>query len=264
MADDVIPQQIILLVSLVVGLLSIYLTGYISCAVFSIIAVILAVIMGTNTLRYIGNYSLGTGIPSIVYLLATCGLVAMITAMSVSNYLGNDLLFPVLSIIFSIIIAWIISLICRYVFNIEIEILTRSFIGLSMASNMAIMALSTFLTSTYSPSMIFTDIIFNGLILLILFMCVMAIQNPYNSCMGSNEDQIRTLTLALSNTFLMLIILSIIGVLSTTEYIIYLVISIIGWIITFRKYYEYSLRQAAEVKYHGFWTKGDEGGYYDK
>jgi tetrahydromethanopterin S-methyltransferase subunit C len=125
-------------------------------------------------------------------------------------------------------------------------------------------SMSSLIAQTYTSSVIYEQVIQNGIILLIMIMSIMAIQNPYNSCMGSNEDQIRTLTLALSNTFLMLIILSIIGVLSTTEYIIYLVISIIGWIITFRKYYEYSLRQAAEVKYHGFWTKGDEGGYYDK
>ena len=202
MSDDVIPQQIILLVSLIGGLVSIYLSIYPYGTIFSITATILAVIMGANTLRSIGNYSLGTGIPSIVYLLATCGLISMIMAMSVAEYLSNAFIFPVLSLVFSIILAYVISIICRYVFKIEIEILSRSFMGLSMASNLAIMGLSTFLISTYNPSAILSDIVFNGLILLLLFMCVMTIQNPYNSCMGSNEDQLRTLTLALSNTFL--------------------------------------------------------------
>ena len=264
MSDDVIPQQVIFLVSVIVGLLSIYLTCFPFGKIFSVIAVLVAVVMGTNTLRYIGNYSLGTGIPSIVYLLSTCGLVAMISSMSIANYLSADYIFPVLSLILAILIAGIISLICRFVFNIEIEILTKSFVGLSLASCLTMMALSTFIVSTYNPGVIFSDVIFNGIILLLLLMCVMTIQNPYNSCMGSNEDQLRTLTLSLSNAFLMLIVLSIIGALTDISYIIYLVISIIGWFLTFKRYYEYSIRQAAEVKYYGFWSKGDEGGYYDK
>ncbi|MDO5825691.1 MAG: tetrahydromethanopterin S-methyltransferase subunit C [Methanosphaera sp.] len=264
MSDDVIPQQILLLAAIVVGIISIYLTAFPFGTIFSVIAVIVAVILGTNTLRHIGNYSLGTGIPSIVYLLSTCGLISMIAAMSISNYLSNEFLFPLLSVVLSIVLAWILALICRYVFGIEIEILAWSFMGLSMASNIALMGLSTFLASTYNPNVIFSNVIFNGLILLLLLMCVMTIQNPYNSCMGSNEDQLRTLTLALSIAFLMFIVLSVIGMLTDVNYVIFLIISIIGWILTFKKYYDYSLRQAAEVKYHGFWTKGDEGGYYDK
>ena len=121
MSDDVIPQQVIFLVSVIVGLLSIYLTCFPFGKIFSVIAVLVAVVMGTNTLRYIGNYSLGTGIPSIVYLLSTCGLVAMISSMSIANYLSADYIFPVLSMVLAILIAGIISLICRFVFNIEIE-----------------------------------------------------------------------------------------------------------------------------------------------
>lgn len=264
MSDDMIPQQIILIVSVIGGLLSIYLSNIPFGAIFSIMALILAIVMGTNTLRYIGNYSLGTGIPSIVYLLATCGLISMITAMSIAAYLSCDVIFPVLSVIIALLTAGIISLICRHVFNIEIEILTWSFMALSLSSNLALMAFSTFIVSTYNPGIIFSDVIFNGLILLLLFMCVMTIQNPYNSCMGSNEDQLRTLTLAVSNAFLMLVVLSIIALLNNQIYVIYLLISIIGWILTFGRYIRYSLRQAAEVKYYGFWSKGDEGGYYDK
>ena len=264
MSDDVMPQQIILIVSVIGGLLSVYLSSIPLGGIFSILAFALAVILGTNTLRYIGNYSLGTGVPSIVYLLATCGLISMIMAMSIAGYLGNVLIFPVLSWVLALLMGAVISLICRYIFRIEIEILSWSFMALSMASNLALMALSTFLTSTYAPGVLFSDIIFTGLIVLLLFMCVMTIQNPYNSCMGSNEDQLRTLTLALSNAFLMLMILSVIGLLNNQIYIIYLLISIIGWILTFRRYVKYSLRQAAEVKYYGFWSKGDEGGYYDK
>lgn len=260
MSEDLIPQQILVLLSLV-GLFFIYLSAIPFGGIFSIIAVIFAVMMGTNSLRHIGNYSLGTGIPSIIYFLTAGSLIAMIGAMSVSSLLNNDLYFPVLSVIFSIVISYVISVVCKHVFKIEIEILSKSFMEIAVASNLVLMGFSTLLVTSYSVHAIFSDVISNALILLLMFMVVMIIQNPYNSCMGPNEDQYRTLTLALANAFLMLMILSIISMLFNQLWILYLVISIIGWIINYRRYVKYSLRQAASVKYYGIWATGDEGDY---
>jgi tetrahydromethanopterin S-methyltransferase subunit C len=85
----------------------------------------------------------------------------------------------------------------------------------------------------------------------------MAIQNPYNSCMGSNEDQYRTLSLACSNAFLMLMVSSIISMLNTQYWILYLLISLIGWVIFFRQYVFYTKQQAASVRTFGLWPRDD-------
>ena len=91
-----------------------------------------------------------------------------------------------------------------------------------------------------------------------MIMSVMAIQNPYNSCMGANEEQYRTLSLAVSNAFLMLIVLSIISIITNDYWYIYLIISIIGWIISFRRYLKYTTQQVALIKWSGLWPQGDE------
>ena len=158
MADDLIPSQIIILSSIVGGLICIALSSIpVVGGIFSIIATILGVICGTNTLRHIGKYSLGTGVPSIVYMLTAAGL-------------------------------------------------------------------------------------------------------PYNSCMGPNEDQYRTLSLSLSNAFLMLIIISIISILNSSYWYIYIIISIIGWLVSFKLYIKYTKQQAALIKWSGLWPNNDEGG----
>ena len=61
--------------------------------------------------------------------------------------------------------------------------------------------MSCLIAHTYNQGVIYEEVIQTGLILLIMIMAVMAIQNPYNSCMGPNEDQYRTLSLACSNAF---------------------------------------------------------------
>ena len=120
------------------------------------------------------------------------------------------------------------------------------------------MAMSTLVLSSSDANMIYHYVIENGLIILFMIITVMAIQNPYNSCMGPNEDQYRTLSLAIANAFLMLMVISIISVVSNGYWYVYLVISLIGWIISIRKYFQYTKQQAASVRWYGLWPKNDE------
>ena len=235
MADDLIPHQIITLVSLAGGLICIYASNISSIGgIFSIIATILGVVYGTNTLRHVGKYSLGTGVPSIVYMLTACGLISSIVGISLSLFVDQSMLFPIISVVIAGLIGLSISLICKYVFNIQVEILSSD------------------------ANMIYHYVIENGLIILFMIITVMAIQNPYNSCMGPNEDQYRTLSLAIANAFLMLMVISIISVVSNGYWYVYLVISLIGWIISIRKYFQYTKQQAASVRWYGLWPKNDE------
>lgn len=258
MSNDLIPNQILMLVTLVAGLICTYASNLpIIGGILSMILAVIAVIYGTNTLRYIGNYSLGTGVPSIVYLLTTVGLISYLLSLAISIQLTQPLLFPITGMVVATIFATIIALICKHVFGIQVEILTKSFISIALASTLVIMATSTLISQTYYPEIIYKNTIQNGLILLLWIMSVMAIQNPYNSCMGPNEDQIRTLSLASANIFLMLMITSVISILTTKYWVLYLVLSTCGWIISFRQYIIYTRHQAASIKRYGLWPKDD-------
>lgn len=258
MAEDLIPKQIIMLVTIMGGLLCIYgsqltLIG----GILAIVASVLATIYGTNTLRHVGKYSLGTGVPSITYMLAAVALVSYVAALILSIYLNLPILFPILAMVIVIMLSFIVSLICKYIFKIQVEILHKSFMSISIATLLLLVAMSSLIAQTYSSSVIYEKVIQNGIILLIMIMAVMAIQNPYNSCMGPNEDQYRTLSLSCSNAFLMLMITSIISMLNTQYWIVYLMISLIGWMIFFRKYVIYTKQQAASIRSFGLWPMDD-------
>ena len=135
MAEDLIPNQIIMLVTILLGILCIYASDLqVIGGVLGIIASVLATVYGTNTMRHIGKYSLGTGVPSIAYMLAAVALVGYISALIISLYLDISMLFPILAIVIVTILSFIISLICKYVFKIQVEILSKSFISISIAS----------------------------------------------------------------------------------------------------------------------------------
>ncbi len=258
MAEDLIPYQIIMLVAIFLGIFCLYGSGlYVIGGVLVIIASVSATVYGTNTLRHIGKYSLGTGVPSILYMLTAVALVGYISALIVSIYLNISMLFPILAMIIVLVISLIISLICKYIFKIQVEILSKSFISISIAALLSMIAMSSLIAQTYDPNVIYEQIIQTGIILLLMIMTVMAIQNPYNSCMGPNEDQYRTLSLSCSNAFLMLMVTSIISMINTQYWIFYLLISMLGWVISFRQYVIYTRQQAASIKTFGLWPKDD-------
>lgn len=257
MADDIIPHQVIILSSILLGVLGIYLSDI--SGIFSIIATVFAIILGTNTLRQVGRYSLGTGVPSIIYLLTASGVVSTFGSIGLSFYFNQIVLFPVICVVASFLIGYIFSLICKYIFNIKVEILSKSFITICISSVIAVLSMSSLIATTYNINVIFNMVIKNGLIIFLMLMTVMTIQNPYNACMGANEEQYRTLSLAISNTFLMLMVVSIICILTSPYWYVYLIISFIGWILAIRKYIKYSMQQAALIKWSGLWPKLNEG-----
>jgi tetrahydromethanopterin S-methyltransferase subunit C len=258
MADDLIPNQIIILVSVITCILCIYASDiYIVGGVLSIVAAVLSTVLGTNTLRKVGKYSLGTGVPSIVYLLAAIALVSIIVGVLTSLYFNLPVIFPIVSVIVATVISGMVSLICRYIFGIQVEVLAKSFILLALSSMFLIIAFSTLTAQTWNPEMLYESVIQNALIVFFMIIAVMVIQNPYNSCMGPNEDQYRTLSLACSNVFLMLIVVSICSMLNTEYWFIYMFISLIGWFIFFRQYMIYSKHQAASVRRYGLWPVDD-------
>lgn len=257
-ANDLIPYQIITLVAVIVSLICIYGTNLpVIGGVLAIIASVLAAVLGTDSLRYVGKYSLGTGVPSIVYMLTALGLISYMAGMMISSFLNQPIIFPVISLIVASVISLIISLICKYIFGIRVEILSKSFILISVSSTLLMISLSALVSQTWNPTVIYENVIQNGIILLLMIISVMIIQNPYNSCMGPNEEQIRTLSFSCSNVFIMLGIVSIISMLTNKYWMLYLLVSVIGWFFFFRKYVLYSKKQAASIRSFGLWPTDD-------
>ena len=90
-------------------------------------------------------------------------------------------------------------------------------------------------------------------------MCTMAIQHPFNACLGPNEDQLRTLKCACSTAFLSM---TIVGLLSAATgglgWFVILVVGLIGWIVSFRAFVLASINDAASTKWAGLWPKVEQ------
>jgi len=262
MSQDIFPHQMIALIGITVSLIGIYLSDLpLIGTVTSLIAVYYSVVLGANTLRYIAKYSLGTGVPSIVYLLSSLSLVSLILSMLVSLTLDISVLLPVMAVILSLIMALLLSLTCKKVFGIDVDILTKSFILIAISATLSMIAMTSLVLSTYNPLRVYHDMMTTGLIVLPFILTTMAIQNPYNSSMGPNEEQHRTLSLTSSNTFLFTMLLSIVSILFNTYWWIALIISLVLWLVFWIKYLKDVKHQAASIKYHGLWSKNDDGDY---
>jgi len=80
----------------------------------------------------------------------------------------------------------------------------------------------------------------------IFFLGALALQHPFNACLGPNESQDRTLMLALSCGFLSMIVVAIISLVFVGFFAgtISIIISLIAWFYCYKSYIELSKRDA--------------------
>jgi tetrahydromethanopterin S-methyltransferase subunit C len=98
-------------------------------------------------------------------------------------------------------------------------------------------------------------VISTGFIALLFILNTMAIQHPFNACLGPNEDQVRTLKLAASTSFMAMAIVGLISVGISPAWWLIAVIGALAWFISIRSFIQASAEGAASVKWSGWWPK---------
>ena len=103
---------------------------------------------------------------------------------------------------------------------------------------------------------IYESVVATGFIAVLFIMCTMAIQHPFNACLGPNEDQLRTLKCAASTAFLSM---TLVGLMAVTAgglaWFIIFIVGLIGWIVSFKAFVDASMNDAASTKWAGLWPK---------
>jgi tetrahydromethanopterin S-methyltransferase subunit C len=121
---------------------------------------------------------------------------------------------------------------------------------------LAILAFSVAIAGSYDMTAIYENVVATGFIAVLFILCTMAIQHPFNACLGPNEDQVRTLKCAASTAFLSM---TLVGLMSVTSgglgWFIVFIVGLIGWIISFRAFVLASMNDAASTKWAGLWPK---------
>ena len=261
-AAGAVNSMHLLIMGIVGGLLCIYLSGFLGDIVGPVVAgigAVLAIVWGADAIRRVASYGLGTGVPSIGYMSLSVGVISSLAGISLATILGLAIAGPVIALVIAIIIGAIIALIATKIVGMKIPIMLQCTIEIAGAACLSILAFSVAIAGSYEMMAIYENVVASGYIAVLFIMCTMAIQHPFNACLGPNEDQVRTLKCAASTAFLSM---TIVGILSAITgglgWAVVLIVGLIGWVISFRAFVLASCNDAASTRWAGLWPNVEE------
>ena len=221
-----------------------------------------AIIWGADAIRRVASYGLGTGVPSIGYMSLAIGIVGSLAGLAGVLVFGSSLAWagPILGLIIAIIVGAIVALIGRKVIKMKIPVLVQCTAELAGAAALSVIGFSAAIAGSLDVVAIQTAVISTGFIALLFILNTMAIQHPFNACLGPNESQTRTLKLAVSTGFISMTIVGLLALLGTgiSWVAIVPVIGFIAWLISFRAFVGASVKDAASTQWSGMWPKEEE------
>jgi len=263
------PHNKVLAIGLIGAIVCLYLTyvnTYLPQPIFSFfggLAAVLALWWGTDTIKHLCSYGLGTGVPSAGMIALGSGVIAMIlgSKLSIMGFVSTPLIVPIGTVIIAAILGIILGFISDKIVNMNIPVLMVSLAELCMVGAITIMGLAAMATGSF----VFMDLVtgnitlfgiemvdYNasfiggGVIAVVFMLGGIGVQHAFNACLGPNESQDRTLMLAAECGFLSMITVSIISFafVSFLAAVLSFIVSVLGWVYTYRKYFELSKRDA--------------------
>ena len=261
-AAGAVSSTMLLAVGIVGGLLCIYLSGFLGDVIGPVIAgigAVLAIVWGADAIRRVASYGLGTGVPSIGYMSLSVGVISALAGLALADTLKMAIAGPVLGFVIAVIIGAIIAIVATKIVGMKIPIMLQCTIEIAGAATLSILGFAVAIAGSYDMAAIFENVVATGFIAVLFIMCTMAIQHPFNACLGPNEDQVRTLKCAASTAFLSM---TIVGLLSVTTgglgWFVVFIVGLIGWVISFRAFVLASINDAASTKWAGLWPKVEQ------
>lgn len=256
-----IPHNRILIYGLVGSLVLIYLT-YLNTyfqtqyfAFFGGLAAVAALLWGTDTIKHLCSYGLGTGVPSAGMIALGSGVIAALFGATTGIFA------PIVTIVIAAIIGAVAGILANNVVRMDIPVMVVSLTELAIVGAMTVLGLSAMACGTFEFLGMITGTVsilgfavqtyefslIGGSIIAVIFMLgAIAIQHSFNACLGPGEKQDRTLTLAAECGFLSMIPVAIISFafIGFLPAIVSLLVSIIGWFYTYSRYIALSKRDA--------------------
>ena len=261
-AAGAVSSTMLLALGIVGGLLCIYVSGFLGDVVGPVIAgigAVLAIIWGADAIRRVASYGLGTGVPSIGYMSLSVGVISALAGLSLATKLNIHMLGPIAGFVVAVIIGAIIAIVATKIVGMKIPIMLQCTIEIAGAATLSILGFAVAIAGSYDMMVVYEHVVATGFIAVLFIMCTMAIQHPFNACLGPNEDQLRTLKCAASTAFLSM---TLVGLMSVTTgglgWFVVFIVGLIGWIVSFRAFVLASCNDAASTKWAGLWPKVGE------
>ncbi|AIS31749.1 MULTISPECIES: tetrahydromethanopterin S-methyltransferase subunit MtrC [Methanobacterium] len=249
-------------IGIIGGLVGIYLTP-ISPVIGPLLAAlgaVCAIVWGADAIARVASYGLGTGVPSIGYMSLAVGVIGALAGLAGGIMLGSayTILAPLLGVVISVILGGVIALIAKKIVGMKIPVLVTGTMELTGAAAISVLGFSAAIAGSYAMAPILKSVVVTGFIGLLFILNTMAIQHPFNACLGPQEDRARTLKLAGSTGFMAMTIVGLLGMGTSKAWWVIAIIGALAWFITFRMFLQASKDDAASVAWSGMWPKEEE------
>ncbi len=261
-SHDGIPHDKVMVIGAVISLVSLHIAiigtviGVDYLAFFGGFAAVGALIWGNSTIKKLCSYGIGTGVPSAGMLAFGSGVIALLFAATLGGI--SIWIVPVAGLIIALIVGLFLGWISNSVLNMKIPVMTRSIAELAAVGALALMGLGVVASGSVGFKAIASIEILGvtvynasyigaGVIAVSFMLGAIALQHPFNACLGPGEKQDRTNMLAIECGFLSMIIMAVISFVfvSLAAAWISLIVAIIGWFVSYVKYLALSKRDAA-------------------
>jgi tetrahydromethanopterin S-methyltransferase subunit C len=224
---------------------------------FGGLAAVAAIVWGSDAIKGLCSYGIGTGVPSVGMISLGSGVVAMLIATRFSWYYA-----PIVALIVAVIIGAIIGYMANDVIMMKIPVMRRSMTEVAAVGALMLMGLAQMTTSSYllvglatvkaglfglAPASYGGTFIGASIIAVAFILGAIAVQHPFNACLGPSWKQDRMLMLAAECGFLSMLPVALMSIafLSTGAVIVSIIISAAGWFYTYSQYLSLSKRDAA-------------------
>lgn len=249
-------------VGIIGGLVGIYLTP-ISPVIGPLLAAlgaVCAIVWGADAIARVASYGLGTGVPSIGYMSLAVGVIGALTGLAGGIVLGSayTILAPLLGVVLAVILGGVIAIIAKKIVGMKIPVLVTGTMELTGAAAISVLGFSAAIAGSYAMAPILKSVVVTGFIGLLFILNTMAIQHPFNACLGPQEDRARTLKLAGSTGFMAMTIVGLLGMGTSKAWWVIAIIGALAWFISFRMFLQASKDDAASVAWSGMWPKEEE------
>ncbi len=236
-----------------------YLTGTQLFSFFGGLAVVAALIWGSHTIKVLCSYGIGTGVPSAGMIAFGSGVIAMLLATKFG------MLAPIVALILAAVIGFILGYVSNNILNMKIPAMVQALTEMAIVGALSLMGFAALITGGFtfagltmlpakltltSAGLVTTyqnSFIGGGLIAVAFLLGALAIQHPFNACLGPGWKQDRMLMLTAECGFLSMIVAAVMAfaLIDAVSALIALLVAIIGWVYTYSQYMEMSKRDAA-------------------
>jgi tetrahydromethanopterin S-methyltransferase subunit C len=257
-----IPHTKILIAGVIATLVCLYLsylnvvTNTEMFSFFGGLAAVAALIWGSHTIKVLCSYGIGTGVPSAGMIAFGSGVIAMLLATKFG------MAAPIAALILAAVIGLILGYLANEVLNMKIPAMIQALTELAIVGALTLMGLAVLITGSFTFAGLSTgsvtlfgalsmpsyqvSFIGGGLIAVAFLLGAIAIQHPFNACLGPGWKQDRMLMLTAECGFLSMIVGAIMSfaLISAGSAIVSLIIALIGWVYTYCEYIKLSKRDA--------------------